>query len=194
MPRNTKTNCMQLYVYVYFKDEENSVRQYQPGYHQRKADAIRSRPNETRYNNKGSQGRRNDDVRNYGDDEQEMYEWDEGDNFEDVQSSNTRASILTRPRNVQNRSTNSIHRAKQTTKQISLYMQITSSKGKEKVNETNNNAMGFLIVGKKEMAIYSFFNSVIYKLQLIIATNSIMIMLNKFNMKYSISCKKKKYY
>ncbi|GBC31624.2 uncharacterized protein OCT59_013116 [Rhizophagus irregularis] len=56
--------------------------------------------------------RRNDDVRNYGDHEQEMYEWDKGeDNFEDVQSSNTRASILTRPRNVQNRSTNSIHRA-----------------------------------------------------------------------------------
>ncbi|POG74752.1 hypothetical protein GLOIN_2v1771008 [Rhizophagus irregularis DAOM 181602=DAOM 197198] len=76
------------------------------------SDAIRSRPNETRYNNKGSQGRRNDDVRNYGDHEQEMYEWDKGeDNFEDVQSSNTRASILTRPRNVQNRSTNSIHRA-----------------------------------------------------------------------------------
>ncbi|PKC14928.1 hypothetical protein RhiirA5_408837 [Rhizophagus irregularis] len=37
-------------------------------------------------------------------------------------------------------------------------------------NFTEN--MGFLIVGKKEMAIYSFFNSVIYKLQLIIATKS----------------------
>jgi hypothetical protein len=38
-------------------------------------------------------------------------------------------------------------------------------------NFTEN--MGFLIVGKKKMAIYNFFNSVINKLQLIIATKSI---------------------
>ncbi|CAB4472834.1 unnamed protein product [Rhizophagus irregularis] len=38
-------------------------------------------------------------------------------------------------------------------------------------NFTEN--MEFLIVGKKEMAIYNFFNSVIDKLQLIIATKSI---------------------
>ncbi|CAB4493221.1 unnamed protein product [Rhizophagus irregularis] len=38
-------------------------------------------------------------------------------------------------------------------------------------NFTEN--MGFLIVGKKEMTIYNFFNSVIDKLQLIISTKSI---------------------
>ncbi len=38
-------------------------------------------------------------------------------------------------------------------------------------NFTEN--IGFLIVGKKEMAIYNSFNSVIDKLQLIIATKSI---------------------
>lgn len=38
-------------------------------------------------------------------------------------------------------------------------------------NFTEN--MGYLIVGKKEMTIYNFFNSVIDKLQLIISTKSI---------------------
>jgi hypothetical protein len=39
--------------------------------------------------------------------------------------------------------------------------------------ETFTENMGFLIVRKKEMAIYNFFNSVIDKLQLVIATKSI---------------------
>ncbi|CAG8754599.1 8264_t:CDS:2, partial [Rhizophagus irregularis] len=99
---------------------EYSVRQYQPGYYQRQMQEKQMRYVQDQMKQdiiiKGLKEenirRRNDDVRNYGDHEQEMYEWDKGeDNFEDVQSSNTRASILTRPRNVQNRSTNSIHRA-----------------------------------------------------------------------------------
>ncbi|PKY35494.1 hypothetical protein RhiirB3_456373 [Rhizophagus irregularis] len=102
------------------RDYLDSVRQYQPGYYQRQMQEKQMRYVQDQMKQdiiiKGLKEenirRRNDDVRNYGDDEQEMYEWDEGeDNFEDVQSSNTRASILTRPRNVQNRSTNSVHRA-----------------------------------------------------------------------------------
>ncbi|CAG8756250.1 18860_t:CDS:2, partial [Rhizophagus irregularis] len=184
------------------KDYLNSVRRYQPGYRQREkqenarpgsyADAIRSRPNEARFENRKFQERyrqdnpysnnkdrpwnrnnlrkRNDDNHNYGDDEQGMHEWDEeDDSFEDIPRSSSRASVLSRPRNAHyenvdrtprnHRDDNEIQSIKQdlatlqdivktlaksleqTTNQISLYMQTTSSKGKEKVNEMNNNAM-----------------------------------------------------
>ncbi|CAB5372299.1 unnamed protein product [Rhizophagus irregularis] len=158
------------------KDYLNSIKRYQPGYRQKEkqenarpgsyADAIRSRPNETRNNLR----KRNDNNHNYGDDEQVMHEWDEeDDSFEDMPRSSGRASVLIRPRNAHyenvdrtprnHRDDNEIQSIKQdlatlqdivktlaksleqTTNQISLYMQTTSSKKKEKVNETTNNAM-----------------------------------------------------
>ncbi|CAB4488958.1 unnamed protein product [Rhizophagus irregularis] len=120
--------------------------------------------------NRNNLRKRNDNNHNYGDDEQGMHEWDEeDDSFEDMPRSSGRASVLTRPRNAHyenvdrtprnHKDDNEIQSIKQdlatlqdivktlaksleqTTNQISLYMQTTSSKGKEKVNETNNNAM-----------------------------------------------------
>ncbi|PKK67599.1 hypothetical protein RhiirC2_867708 [Rhizophagus irregularis] len=108
------------------KDYLNSIKRYQPGYRQKEkqenarpgsyADAIRSRPNETRFKNRKFQEKyrqdnpysnnkdrpwnrnnlrkRNDNNHNYGDDEQGMHEWDEeDDSFEDMPRSSDKNDI-----------------------------------------------------------------------------------------------------